>query len=119
MSGGSTPVDGGDSSRFFSDVWRLDAGGWKLAGNSGDGRSGIALAYDSKRKKVYSLGGYTGGGRSRSEFRVLDGASWTTLEDDPGLPLAELGLVYDSQRDRVIAFGGGAGDGKVNDETWE
>lgn len=119
MVGGSTSLDGGDSSRFFDDVWRLDAGGWKLAGHSGDERSGMALAYDSKRKQVVSLGGYTADGRSRSEFRALRDASWTVLQDDPGLPLAEPGLVYDSQRDRLVAFGGSAGHGKVNDETWE
>ncbi len=72
MCGGSTPLDGGDSSRFFDDVWCLDAGGWSLVGNSGDERSGIALAYDSRRKKVYSLGGCTGSGK-----RVADDGPWT------------------------------------------
>src|SRR5688572_7621022 len=54
--GGSTPVDGGNSAIFLNDVWVYD-GKWTNSGEAGDKRSGIGLAFDSKRKKIFSFGG--------------------------------------------------------------
>ena len=116
---GSTPLDGGNSFKFFNDLWGYDGKQWISNGTAGDERSGIGLAYDTKRKKLYSFGGYTGDGRSRSEFRVLENNEWKIIPQNPGVIAAEPGLVYDSHRDRLITFGGSAGRGQVNGETWE
>jgi hypothetical protein len=119
MTTGSTPLDGGNSFKFFNDVWSYDGKKWILKGIAGDERSGIGLAYDTKRKKLYSFGGYTGGDGSRSEFGVFENNDWKTISENPGILAAEPGFVYDSYRDRLITFGGSAGRGKANGETWE
>ena len=119
LTGGSTPLDGGNSFKFFNDVWSFDGSKWTSKGNAGDERSGMALAYDAKRKKLYSFGGYTSDGRSRSEFRVFENNEWKNLQEIPGIIAAESGFVYDSYRDRLIVFGGSPGMRKVNNETWE
>ena len=104
LTGGSTPVDGGNSFKFFNDIWSFDGNKWTLKGNAGDERSGMALAYDAKRKKLYSFGGYTSDGRSRSEFRVYENNNWKNLQEIPGVIAAESGFVYDSHRDRLIVL---------------
>ena len=118
LTGGSTPLDGGNSFRFFNDIWSFDGSKWTLKGNAGDERSGMALAYDTKRKKLYSFGGYTSDGSSGSEFRVFENNTWKNLQEIPGVIAAEPGLVYDPHRDKLIVYGG-SGMRKVNNETWE
>ena len=124
LTGGSTPLNGGSSFKFYNDLWHFDGSKWISKGNAGDERSSMALAYDTKRKKLYSLGGYTTDGRSRSEFRVFENNNpiaigWKNLAEIPGIIAAEPGLVYDSYRDKLIVFGGSPAPGKVNKETWE
>jgi hypothetical protein len=53
LTGGSTPLDDGNSFKFYNDVWNFDGTKWALKGNAGDERSGMTLAYDTKRKKIY------------------------------------------------------------------
>ena len=119
MTAGSTPLDGGNSFKFFNDCWNFDGTKWMQKGIAGDERSGIALAYDTKRNKIYSFGGFTGNNQSRSELRVFENNDWKFVSEIPGLKAAEAGLVYDSHRDRLITFGGSAERGKLNNETWE
>ena len=119
LTGGSTPLNGGSSFKVYNDIWSFDGNKWILKGNAGDERSSMALAYDTKRKKFYSLGGYTGDVGSRGEFRVLENNDWKILPSIPDFKAAESGLVYDSQRDRLITFGGSSARDKVNSDTWE
>lgn len=116
LTGGSTPLDGGNSFKFYNDVWAFNGREWVLKGYAGDERSGVSLAYNTKRKKIYSFGGYTGDNGSSSEFRMLENNEWKELPA-PGFTAAESGLVYDSYRDKFIVFGG-SGNG-LNGETWE
>lgn len=121
--GGSTPVDGGNSVIFLNDIWIYD-GKWTNLGEAGDKRSGIGLAFDSKRKKVFSFGGFTGQPNCCSELRVWENSDpvaigWKKIAEIPEFPAAEPGFVYDSKRDRLIAFGGSPGMRKVNTDTWE
>src|SRR5215510_7707202 len=58
--GGSTPLNGGNSFKTYNDIWSFNGRSWTLKGNAGDERSSMALAYDTKRNKLYSFGGYTG-----------------------------------------------------------
>jgi len=117
--GGSTPLNGGSSFKTYNDIWSFDGKSWTLKGNAGDERSSMALAYDTKRNKLYSFGGYTGDRGSRSEFRVFENNEWKNLPEIAGITAAEAGFVYDSNRDKLIVFGGSSAPGKVNNETWE
>ena len=122
--GGSTPLNGGSSFKTYNDIWSFDGSGWILKGNAGDERSSMSLAYDTKRNRLYSFGGYTGDRGSRSEFRVFENndamaIGWKNLTEIPGIAAAEAGFVYDAGRDRLVVFGGSSAPGKVNNETWE
>lgn len=118
LTAGSTPLDGGRSYNFFNDVWTFNGKEWKQIATAGDKRSGVSLAYDSKRKKIYSLGGYNGK-ESLPDFRVLENGEWKTISNNPDMKTAEGGLVYDAERDRIIAFGGTSNGNDVNNTTWE
>ena len=118
VTGGSSPVDGGQSFKLYNDLWSYSASGWKQIGKAGEERSGVSLAYDTKRRKLFAYGGFLNGS-SLGDLRVLNGSTWTTLSDVPEMKAAEGVMVYDSGRDRLIAFGGSAGRGLVNGSTWE
>ncbi len=118
MAGGSTPQKD-NSFVFFDDLWRYGERGWTLLNRTSDQRSGIRLAYDSKRMKVYSMGGFTPDNQSSGQLRVLDGSTWKILSDLPEMKAAEGGFVYESNRDKLIAFGGSPGQRRVNNTTWE
>lgn len=116
---GSTPLNGGQSFRFFNDIWKYDATRWAKVGHAGDERSGIRLAYDTKQNKLYSFGGFTKDNQSSGELRVLENGDWKTVTNVPEMKAAEPGFVYDAIRDKLITFGGSAGRGVVNGITWE
>jgi hypothetical protein len=116
LSGGSTPLDGGNRFEFYNDLWAYD-GGWKLITTAHDRRSGQRLAYDSENRKIYSFGGFSGAA-SLSDLRRLDGDAWTALPS-PDRPTAEPGFVYDAKRKRLVVFGGSAGMRRVHGDTWE
>lgn len=122
--GGSTPLNGGQSFKFFNDIWRYNRNGWSKIGNAGDERSGIRLAYDTKRNKLYSFGGFTGNNQSSGQLRVYENGDpiaigWKVLSDAADMKAAESGFVYDIARDKFIAFGGSAARGVMNNTTWE
>jgi hypothetical protein len=118
LTAGSTPVDGGSSFTFFNDRWSFNGKEWRSLGAAGDERSGIGLAYDSKRKKIFSFGGFKNN-ISLSDLRILDGDAWKTIADLPEMKAAEPGFVYDVARDRLVAFGGSPGQRAANSDTWE
>lgn len=118
MTGGSTPLNGGSSFDMFNDLWRFDGKIWKASGSAGDKRSGMKMAYDTKRNKVFSFGGWING-NSLAELRVLENGNWKVLSNLPEMTAAESGFVYDEARDRLITFGGSAARGGLNNITWE
>jgi hypothetical protein len=118
MTGGSTPVDGGQSFTFFNDLWSFDGKEWKLMGEAGDHRSGMALTFNSKTNNIISFGGFSGQS-SLSDLRMLQGGQWKTISNPEELTAAEPGCVYDADRDRLIVFGGSKGRGEVNSITSE
>ncbi|HTL28075.1 MAG TPA: kelch repeat-containing protein, partial [Tepidisphaeraceae bacterium] len=117
MTGGSTPIDGGRNFLFFNDVWAYDGRTWMSLPSSGNKLSGMRLAFDKKRGRMISWGGYDGADAS-GELRNLDANTWTTLGSYRDQRVAEAGFVYDSRRDRFVWFGGGGGGGPTRGETW-
>lgn len=118
LTGGSTPINEGQSFRFFNDLWAWDGSRWQHLGESGKPLSGAGLAYDARRRRVVSFGGYAGGA-SLGDLRVLDGASWRDEGVHPSMLAAEPGFAYDGRRGKFVAFGGSAGRGQVHGTTWE
>jgi Galactose oxidase, central domain len=118
LHGGSTPADGGESSEFFNDLWEFDGVRWTPRPASGAKLSGMRVAFDARRQRMVSFGGYDGAS-ANGELRVLEDSGWSTLGAHPSLRAAEAGFVYDAKRDRLVAFGGSAGDGVAHGETWE
>ena len=116
--GGSTPLNGGQSGKFFNDIWKFDNNGWSKIAYAGDERSGIRLAYDTKRNRIYSFGGFSNNG-SLDDLRILENNQWQTISHLPEMKAAESGFVYDIARDKFVAFGGSAARGLVNNTTWE
>lgn len=117
LTGGSTPLDGGQRFDMFNDLWAFDGTTWKALPPSGVRMSGMQVAFDSKRKRLVSFGGFDGG--SRGDIRVLENDTWKTLGVHAEMPASEPGFVYDVKRDRFVAFGGSAGMGKAYSDTWE
>lgn len=117
LTGGSTPLNGGQSFAFFNDLWAFDGTGWRWISESGDKISGIRLAWDVPRARVLSFGGYMG--RPVGLLRTLDGDQWSTLGDQSEGAAAEPGFVFDLRRNRLVAFGGSAGHGQAQGTTWE
>lgn len=115
--GGSTPLEGGNSFRFFNDTWAFDGRRWSKIGEAGQKLSGVQMAYDAKRNRVVSFGGYSGA--SLPDLRSFDGRDWLSIGQHPQLRAAEPGFVYDVSRDRFVTFGGSAGRGTALGETWE
>ena len=117
LTGGSTPLDGGQRFEFFNDLWSFDGRKWTALTSSGDRISGTAIAGDA-RGRIFSFGGYTGGS-SVGFVRALENGTWKSLSPHPSVTAAEPGFVYDSKRNRFIAFGGSAGRGQTNVDAWE
>jgi hypothetical protein len=117
LTGGSTPLDGGQRFAFFNDLWAFDGTRWSPLPPSGAQMSGVQLAYDAKNKRIVSFGGYAGS--SVGDVRVLDQNVWKPLGQHADMPAAEPGFVYDVRRDRFIAFGGSAGRGRAHGDTWQ
>ena len=117
LTGGSTPVNGGNNFVFYNDLWEFDGSGWRKLPSSGAEMSGAALTYDSKRRRVLSFGGYQNG-HSIGLLRVLDNNVWRDIMDRSDAPVSEPGFVHDLVRDNFIAFGGSAGRGRADGDTW-
>ena len=117
LTGGSTPRDSGRSFEFFNDVWAFDGRGWVALPASGERLSGIRLAFDTRRGRLVSWGGFDGA--ARGDLRVLEPDGWRTIGTFADMRASEPGVVYDSRRDRLVAFGGSAAHGHAYGETWE
>ena len=110
LTGGNSPMAGGESHTSFNDLWAFDGMRWAALPSSGLELWGMRTAFDSRRRRVLSFGGISNR-RAIADVRVLENDVWTTLGQHSDMPAAEAGFVYDSRRDRFIAFGGSVGDG--------
>ena len=118
LTAGSTPVDSGRSFRFFDDLWEFDGARWTARPSSGRELSGVRLAWDARRGRMLSFGGYWDG-LARAPLRVHTSEGWITLHERTAVPAAEPGFAYDATRDRYLAFGGSVSRGIVDGRTWE
>lgn len=115
---GSSPLDGGKRYNMFDDFWSFDGTTWTSHAIKSDARSGVAVAYDPKRKTFLSMGGYVGGGRSVGDLRILEGNEWKTITNDTAMATTDGGMVYDRRRDVFVAFGGSRSP-RDSTVTWE
>jgi len=60
LTGGSTPLDGGQRFEFFNDLWTFDGTRWMQLAPSGAKLSGSTLAFVSERNRIVAFGGYAG-----------------------------------------------------------
>jgi hypothetical protein len=114
VTGGSSPLDAeGQRYAMYDDTWRFDGQGWTLLSHSDRQMSGMRLAWDSRRNRLLSFGGWNAG-VSFGDLRVLEGGRWRVLGTLTEMPTTEGGFVYDSRRDRLVLFGGGP-----DSATWQ
>lgn len=116
LAGGSTPLEDGDTSGFFNDLWAFDGARWTSLGESGIEMSCMRLAADAKGR-IHSFGGFTGS--PLGALRVLEGDVWKALGDHPEILAGEPGFVFDSQRNCFVVFGGPCSPGETLADTWE
>jgi Galactose oxidase, central domain len=115
--GGSTPVDGGKRFQFFGDLWAFDGAAWRQLPSSDSQRSGVALARDSRRRRILSFGGYSGAAPF-DDVRELEGGLWRSVGWILADAAAEVGFIFDERRNRFIAFGGSGSSGHAFGDTW-
>ncbi len=118
LHGGSTPTADGEGSEFLDDLWEFDGLRWEPRHVPGAKLSGMRLAFDARRQRIVSFGGYDGVS-AVGELRLLEDGGWRSLERLADMPAAEAGFVHDSGRDRLVVFGGSAGGGVAHGDTWE
>lgn len=119
LTAGSTPRDSGHRFEFFDDLWAFDGARWSVLPASGERVSGVRLAFDTRRARMLSWGGFDGS-QPRGDLRVLEGGRWRTLGTHETVRAAEPGFAYDSRRDRLVAFGGSGARGQSPPaDTWE
>lgn len=122
LAGGSTTPDGGKTYTTCDDVWSYNGQECRALGSSGALRSGVALAFDSKRARVLAYGGYCPCNKTNSgaymDLQELRGGTWVKIAAIPSRPSADSRMVYDSRRDRLVLFGGSRGRQRLTD-LWE
>lgn len=119
MTGGSTPVDSGRRFTSFNDTWAFDGLRWTPLGESGEQMSGAGLAFDTRRNRLHSFGGFSSANQSLGDLRQLEGNAWRMLGAHPSVKAVEPGVVFDARRNRLATFGGTAGRNLTKRETWE
>lgn len=83
-------------------------------------RNQPAIAFDSKRGKLFLFGGFTGGfedGIYLGDTWSFDGKAWRKVESGPA-PAArggKPGMTYDTVRKALVLFGGGSPQLAMND----
>ena len=73
---------------FFDDVWEFDGVRWAAVASAGAKLSGMRLAYDTRRRRLYSFGGYDGAPIADLRRLEPDG-SWRTIGTHAAMPVAE------------------------------
>ncbi len=107
--------------RYFPETWEWDGSAWAIRARTGPpGRTGHALAFDSRRSRVVLFGGDADHEFRPADVWEWDGASWAVAATSGPRPSPRIGaaLAYDSRRGRTVLYGG-SGFGGVLSDTWE
>jgi hypothetical protein len=76
-----------------------------------------AVTYEVDHGVLVLYGGAQSRTRVFNDMWIWDGAAWTEVDADPGVPGAA-GLVYDVARQQLVIFGGGTEQGGLIGDTW-
>ena len=118
--GGRGERSPGQQSSALGDTWEYDGRSWIERRAPGPSpRTGMGVAYDSRRGLVMLFGGVAADG-FKGDTWSWNGSEWKLLADSGPEPRGMGFLAYDQGRDRVVLFGGRKGwpNGDLND-TWE
>jgi N-acetylneuraminic acid mutarotase len=121
----------GTNTHSLGDTWEWDGESWTQTADTGpSARHGVALAYDSKRRRTVLFGGEQlpikqgGAGSLFGDTWIWDGVEWTQEQDSGPSQRDWYGMANDDQRDRVVLFGGltyrpNDSDYTMLNDTWE
>jgi len=85
-------------------------------------RWGVAMAYETARRRVVLFGGTDVGGSPFNDTWEWDGRAWTQVADIGPSGRWFSGMTYDDSRQRLVLFGGNvlvAQSYRINGDTWE
>jgi hypothetical protein len=107
--------DTGGRTTRLGDTWEWDGATWRMRSDTGPvPRSGVAMAYDERSRRVVLFGG---NGGPRSDTWTWDGVRWSQL-GTPATPGRFNSIsAYDSVRQHVLRTTGWNGSERVR-ETW-
>lgn len=114
---GGYRIENGEIKRL-GDTWEWDGKSWKkISEGTPSARSGAAIAYDEKLKRVILFGGGIRSGGA-DETWEWDGKRWQEIKSAKTEPRYNSTMVYNKSRQKIIRFGGWDGTKRVG-ETWE
>jgi len=105
----------GDRRERLGDTWEWDGGQWRQVSDQGPtARNGVAMAYDSSRRRVVLFGG--SGGPS-DETWEWNGREWKPIRTPATPGRYNAAMAFDPQGQALIRFGGWDGKKRTSD-TW-
>jgi Galactose oxidase, central domain len=106
-----------DGNVRLGDTWEWDGGRWSLVARDGPAaRSGAAMAYDDRRRRMVLFGGRTPPALS-GETWEWDGARWARVADGDAEPRFNPVMAFDRHAGTLVRFGGWTGAVRTAD-TW-
>jgi Galactose oxidase, central domain len=113
-----TVMMGGDSPNDDTATYEWDGSVWVKGADGGlPELERHSLVYDSTRKQVLLVGGWTTAGIRLANTYAWDGSAWNVIAT-AAPKRVNAAAVYDSVRQRVLLFGGFEVDANLG-ETWE
>jgi hypothetical protein len=119
---------GFDGSTRLGDTWEWNGSSWAeactsspCADNRPPARESATLAYDSQRRRIVLVGGYSNTGVRLGDAWEWDGSSWIAMTPTVGpRPAARRNAhaAFDMARQRLVYFGGDVSD-EPRSDTWE
>jgi hypothetical protein len=105
--------DAGGRITRLGDTWEWDGSQWRLRATDGpEPRSGMAMAYDERRRRVVLFGG---NGGPRSDTWTWDGQRWVVVDMPPSRGRFNAIAQYDSARRLVVRTTGWNGRERVRE----
>ncbi len=113
----------GSASLSLGDTWSWNGSRWQPLGFGGPARSGMAMAYDTDRKRIVMFGGVRStlaGAIMLADTWEWDGLQWISVTTPVApSPRVGSGMTYDPVRRRVVLFGGVFPGQYPLGDTWE